>query len=235
MTLYDDLGVAPDATPEQIKAAGRKRQKETHPDKGGDPEAFQRVQTAMTVLMDPQKREHYDRTGQAETGSQEALEKAESHAALAHFVDQVMAMGDARYVDLPAHVLRLLDEKIAEFERQTASAKASAEQQISRSAAYLKRLRKKKGDGMIIQILQAKIDQTKRDAAGYEAQMAQKIRILKLARAMAEGHEYECEAHPAYNPGGIGAGLGGRQGSVSLQDLADQMFRGGPGFGGLFR
>ncbi|MBI4953670.1 MAG: J domain-containing protein, partial [Myxococcales bacterium] len=40
------LGVARDATAEELKRAFRKRALETHPDRGGDAAAFRRVQAA---------------------------------------------------------------------------------------------------------------------------------------------------------------------------------------------
>lgn len=62
--LYDDLGVPPDATPDAIKAAHRRAVKRNHPDTGGDPDAFRRVQHAYDVLGSPERRERYDRTGE---------------------------------------------------------------------------------------------------------------------------------------------------------------------------
>lgn len=64
MSLYEDLGVGRDATPDEIKKAYRSRAQKSHPDReGGDAEVFHAVQTAHDVLSDPDRRERYDRTG----------------------------------------------------------------------------------------------------------------------------------------------------------------------------
>lgn len=59
---YDVLGVAPDATQEEIKSAYRREAKAHHPDhssRGGG--AFQEVQAAYEVLGDTLQRAAYDR------------------------------------------------------------------------------------------------------------------------------------------------------------------------------
>lgn len=61
--LYALLGVAPDASEEEIKRAYRRKARETHPDAGGDENAFKEVTTAYEVLRNPQARENYDRYG----------------------------------------------------------------------------------------------------------------------------------------------------------------------------
>lgn len=63
MSLYADLGVDPDATPDQIKAAHRRAARKHHPDVGGDRAEFDRIQKAFVVLRDPDKRARYDRDG----------------------------------------------------------------------------------------------------------------------------------------------------------------------------
>lgn len=65
--LYDTLGVLPDATPEDIKAAYRARAKQHHPDAGGDAERFGEIQRAYDVLSDEAKRDRYDKTGSTDT------------------------------------------------------------------------------------------------------------------------------------------------------------------------
>lgn len=64
---YDLLGVAPDASEEQIKRAYRRLARELHPDStGGDPAAearFKQVAQAYEVLRDPERRARYDRYG----------------------------------------------------------------------------------------------------------------------------------------------------------------------------
>lgn len=61
--LYLLLGVQTDASPEEIKAAFRKRAKQLHPDyHGKDAEPFLKVQQAYSVLSDPDRRRHYDQS-----------------------------------------------------------------------------------------------------------------------------------------------------------------------------
>ena len=67
--LYQTLGVARDADPATIKAAYRKLAMQHHPDRNpGDAAAEQRfkeLSQAYDVLKDPQKRQAYDRYGEA--------------------------------------------------------------------------------------------------------------------------------------------------------------------------
>jgi DnaJ-class molecular chaperone len=60
MEHYETLGVAKNATPDEIKKAYRKLASKNHPDKGGDTSTFQKIQTAYDTLSDPQKRQEYD-------------------------------------------------------------------------------------------------------------------------------------------------------------------------------
>lgn len=63
MELYQRLGVSKDADTAEIKKAFKKLAMTHHPDKGGDPEEFKKIQHAHEVLTDDSKRKMYDMTG----------------------------------------------------------------------------------------------------------------------------------------------------------------------------
>ena len=64
--LYDTLGVAKNASADEIKKAYRKLAREHHPDaSSGDEAKFKEIQGAYDVLSDPEKRKAYDAFGTA--------------------------------------------------------------------------------------------------------------------------------------------------------------------------
>ena len=63
---YAILGVAKGASSDEIKKAFRKKAHELHPDKGGDANAFKKLNEAYQTVSDPQKRQQYDTFGTAD-------------------------------------------------------------------------------------------------------------------------------------------------------------------------
>lgn len=60
MDYYNTLGVPRDASQDEIKKAFRKLAMTHHPDKGGDPAEFQKLNEAYNTLSDTDKRFQYD-------------------------------------------------------------------------------------------------------------------------------------------------------------------------------
>ncbi len=70
---YETLGVARNASPDEIKRAYRNLARRYHPDVADDKAAaerhFKEINEAYEVLSDPDKRAHYDRFGTADDGA----------------------------------------------------------------------------------------------------------------------------------------------------------------------
>lgn len=64
MSYYEELGIAPDASNEEIRSAFRKKAKQHHPDRGGSAEKMAKTNIAYETLITPQRRLTYDRTGE---------------------------------------------------------------------------------------------------------------------------------------------------------------------------
>lgn len=228
MDLYEELGVKPDATDAEIKAAGRKRQKTTHPDAGGDAEAFGRVQTALKVLLDPDRRAHYDRTGEAQTADPKQAEQQESVSILVQLMGELMAQADPAYLNLPKELVIRLKAMIAADKTNLAAKVAQSRRNVEKIEKTLKRL-KFKGDGndMIGDVLRAQLVTIQREAAQGKALAQRRERVLSAALEMAKGYDYTVDGPP---PTAMGVGPMGS--GPSLHELAEMLRRAGGGVGG---
>jgi hypothetical protein len=65
MSLYQILDISVNALPEEIKAAYKRLAMKHHPDRNNDEdgEKFKAIKAAYDVLSDPDRRAHYDKTG----------------------------------------------------------------------------------------------------------------------------------------------------------------------------
>ena len=61
---FNTLGVAPDASDEDIKRAYKRLAMKHHPDRGGDQSEFQAIQEAYSTLSDPHKRQQWEQQRQ---------------------------------------------------------------------------------------------------------------------------------------------------------------------------
>ena len=68
---YALLGLPRTCSTEEVRAAYKARAMKSHPDRGGDPAVWQRIQQAFDTLADPQKRAVYDRSEQDSEGGAE--------------------------------------------------------------------------------------------------------------------------------------------------------------------
>jgi len=60
---YDILGIQKGCSEGEVKKAYRKLAMQHHPDKGGNPEEFKKIQGAYDILSDSQKRQNFDQFG----------------------------------------------------------------------------------------------------------------------------------------------------------------------------
>lgn len=188
---YEDLGVPRDASPEAIKAGYRKRARATHPDrnKGAGSEPFQRVQRAYALLSDPQKRAHYDRTGEEQGGSdprQVAL------STIAGMFLNLIDNGDVDHMDLVDRARQSVNTQLAQMKAKIAEYAG----RIRKREKAIKRLKKKAaGPNLIATMIEHDIDQNRRAIEAVEQQLLIGKDLLEIL------DEYQYETDPGAQRG----------------------------------
>ena len=96
---YETLGVAPNASQDDIRKAYRKAAKETHPDLNpGKPEAenrFKEINAAYDIIGDADKRKRYDAGEIDETGAERRPERAAAAAPISITTSSPISSVDA--------------------------------------------------------------------------------------------------------------------------------------------
>lgn len=174
-----------------IKAAYRKRSRATHPDKGGDTPAFQRVNAAYRLLGDPARRARYDSTVEVDGGVDN--EAARLLSILANLVLGVVNAVDVANQDVMREVRRRIE---SDFET-VKQAKKEAHKKIARYEKAAKRVRRKSsGDNAVAGILTAEAEKMRVVLSQHDANLA----TLHRLDEMAKDYDYKVdEAQPNGN------------------------------------
>lgn len=185
-TLYDHLGVEPNATHDQIRDAYRAKAKQTHPDAGGNAEAFGALSHAAAVLTDPARRARYD-----ETGADDPPGQTESEAFAMIIGLLASAASDERVpvelVDMGA----LIQKALAEAEQETKQQIAKLTSRKARIEKLMKRVKRKgKGPNMIVR----SFEDSARKIEGAILKGRDRLEVIDAARKMAADYDFEAPA-----------------------------------------
>lgn len=175
LDLYQVLGIARDATHDEVKKAYRAMAKKHHPDSGGDKETFQLISLAGSVLTDPESRERYDQTGQTDA-------QAEDNPALI-----VASLLEQAFMQDHKDPIRWMCEQVDEVRAEHRKSKAT----LGRNIEKLNRKIQKFVDSnkssknvaareMIVRTLKGLVEQAERQVAEHEHRAEVGTKVLEF-------------------------------------------------------
>lgn len=185
--LYAALGIARDASQEEIKAAYRRAARAAHPDReGGSTAQMQSVNQAFEVLSDPERRKHYDETGN--TTPQATLEERAAQG-LRMMLTEALEQSDVGVVEF---VIASAERTIISL----TSIKVNAEAKIARLEKRRSKIRfKGKGVDVVALLIDAQIVQARTSIS----EAAAALEMVKTVRRLIDEYEEDFE-RPAARP-----------------------------------
>ena len=180
MNHYETLGVARDATLEEIKTAYRRASSSAHPDKAGaSPEAQAAAHEAQAaanqawaVLGDAERRAEYDRTG----SDRQTDLAANATAILTRMLSDLM---DRDSPDILGDMRRNLDRQGAEFSMHLAQL-ACQRQRIERRKGKVRRKAGAVGDNLVDAVIDAKLAEIERQEGVWKQNQALHAKACEL-------------------------------------------------------
>ena len=189
MSLYDDLGVAKDASAASVKAAHRAAAKRDHPDVGGDRHRFDRVQRAYDVLGDPDRRRHYDETG-AYDESPESAEEQEALGLVQRLVTEIMyGPADLTTLDLVGNALAAAKKG----RDKVAASTTAVERNLERLAVVRARLQRRSTEGA--DPVAALLDHQERELHQNRPKIARALRVHDRAIVLLQDYSYRLDVN----------------------------------------
>lgn len=207
---YDVLGVAIDATFDQIREAYRRLVKTHHPDRGGDPEEFVLISEAYTVLKDPETRKEYDVFG-AEVKFDVKFFHETVIKSLAEMLEALLKNCIARRVSVDqVDFMGMIRDHAATVLVKTENDYAAIEHEIAELRKLLKRItRKGEEKNVFAEIIQGNIDAKIGPLA--QASFARKVarRVNEEAQQYEDNNEFLRTMQAARYPGHAGSSTAG--------------------------
>lgn len=186
MTLYEILGVGLSATKMQIKAAYKSLAQKQHPDKGGDPEKFAKIQHAYDVLKNDSSRKRYNLTGEDTVPNSQ---ESQALATLVQFISQAI---DAHVNAMGFHnnrnttLLKTVRDSLANTINQGTTAQTNEASKVESLNSLLSKVTHK-GENLFNSSIQSKIEVSEHKLAEIKNQ----LEIVVAALAMLEGYTEE--------------------------------------------
>lgn len=156
---YDVLGVSRAATNDEIVSAYRTASFKHHPDRcGGSAQEFQKVSAAYELLIDPARRDRYDKTGDSRERDDPVLEVV-AKILNDSLLSIVKSGRDPEQQDVVSLMSKSIEGKIAELEYHIQSATTQVEK-IKKIAARFRT--KSKSDNVLEKITMSSAIQLER-------------------------------------------------------------------------
>ena len=197
MNPYTILQVSPQATDFEIKKQFRKLAQEHHPDKGGDPEKFKEINLAYSILSDPDRRKHFDATGEYNM-SPNIKEEALSCLAnvFNHYVNQMNP-------ELENLVVLMKNDINMEKDR-LGKVIPEAIEVVTKLEKVLKKIKKKKkGDNLLKQFALQRIKEQEANISQLNRRLELMTRMLTILEDYGYGdEEFDMLSHFSAQPNG---------------------------------
>lgn len=185
-TLYEKLGVAPTASPEEIKKAYKRKAHKHHPDRdGGDEDKFKEITAAYEVLMDETRRRYYDETGEIKKGVDDTTAMLRDLVAL---IFSLIDKYDMKYTNLIEAAKEVVRDGIGKQERSIRDLEDSIEDRED----VLRRLTCKKPNNVLADAIRQDIEGRKRGVVKQQ----EHIETGKKLYDMLGDYEYKTEEAP---------------------------------------
>ena len=200
--LYATLGIPRDADDTMIRRAYRQASKAAHPDGGGSKEAFEEVKLARDCLLDPDRRSHYDQTG--DPGRSQA---DEGRAAVLQLLAKALDAATNAMVqrNIEPHHVDLVEQMTFWFEAQSIAIdkqRAALVTARARDQHLLGRFKVKDGEVNVLeQMVRARLDTYELNERMLDLQ----AKVFAEGRKLLDGFTFQPWA--AYNVGTLAGGL----------------------------
>lgn len=212
---YEVLGVPRDCSPEDIRSAYRRLAAQLHPDQGGGRGEFEQVTWAKELLLDPKRRDQYDRLGTTRTAKEMEMKDKVLHMVNSIISSVLDADDDETTTDVVGKIKSSLANAVPPLRENLRVAK----RKLKRAKNVAKRMRRKaakRGDepDFLENILRQRVSLAERSVLAAEDAIQVHTEVIKFW----DDYAYERDGMPVWDrPVLSGAHMGAR--SVKRTDL----------------